>query len=281
MHGACPPETVAEHLKCHEGTHLTFLAEAAIEAAKELLATVPIWAPCRIVFILNTDGEAGDGVQAASKFNFEFAEFQRSYPEMMSPRTFVLGIGGNHDQKVLGAMSVGEASYLNYEDDELHRLELDDAERVLPELNKTAAFTVTVSSGRKLTRYMHEDCIKQELKRRRGVIIDEKAGIRQVITLCESGVRAIKIGTGLSNELERDFMEVLGSGGFNHWTRKKKSRIVGRALEQVNANSIYEVDAEVYKLLQQGLSSSPVNDDDKEEEEEGEVVCWFTGLTAV
>lgn len=44
-------------------------------------------------------------------------------------------------------------------------------------------------------------------------------------------------------------MELLGSGGFKHWTGKKKARLVDRALEQANASADVEADKKVLQLL--------------------------------
>lgn len=44
-------------------------------------------------------------------------------------------------------------------------------------------------------------------------------------------------------------MEILGSGGFKHWTGKKKSRVVARALDQVNASAEAEADRIVARSM--------------------------------
>jgi hypothetical protein len=46
-------------------------------------------------------------------------------------------------------------------------------------------------------------------------------------------------------------MELLGSGGFNHWTNKKKSRLIDRALQQVNQSAEADADKAVTDLLNQ------------------------------
>ena len=76
------------------------LAIAAIEGAKSLLSCIPPNEIFRIVFVLNTDGEASDGQQAGVFFNSNFVLLQRQYSNMLEARTFVLGIGKDHDQKV-------------------------------------------------------------------------------------------------------------------------------------------------------------------------------------
>ena len=371
LRGPCSPADVQKFLRCNEGTALKELANAAIEGAKSLLTTVGLNEVFRIVFILNTDGEAPDGQQAGVFFNTQFALLQKLYPNMLEPRTFVMGIGKDHDQKVLGAMSVGESSYFNYSDKELVQM-VHDTNRFLSELAPVELVKMTLSDGTVLSlpvntetgvitldmvisadvnsitmpngeviEFRVEDvgpehpkffeltlkqiqkeamelvnairqttqavghgdktiletfacsieslrgrlaelldrevvefevkaklheilgsqesnpnwrgdfsaCLRDARKLAKTESIDHKAAVRAVLELCENGLRSLKIGAKLSKDLERDFMEVLGSGGFDHWTNKKKSKVVGRAMDQVNANTVSETDAKVAAIL--------------------------------
>ena len=115
----CQPDQVAQKLLCHEGTEMKYLADAAILATTQLLCEMTTPGLKRIMYVLNTDGEAQDSVEAAASFNTRFQLLSLAYPNMTTARTFVMGIGPGHDQKVLAAMSVGVSSYYNYPDSEL------------------------------------------------------------------------------------------------------------------------------------------------------------------
>lgn len=94
------------------------------------------------------------------------------------------------------------------------------------------------------------DTVRHRMKTLRGTVRDRKKDVRAVISLCEAGVQAVRVGSALSRDVERDFMEVLGSGGFKHWTNKKKDRVTNRALGQVNADSVQQVDTKVAAMLE-------------------------------
>lgn len=79
---------------------LGLLAEAALEATSLLTASFPPDHQFRMLYVLNTDGEAYDGPAAAQKFLAGYNELKERFPNMIEARTFVLGIGANHDQKV-------------------------------------------------------------------------------------------------------------------------------------------------------------------------------------
>lgn len=157
-YGACDPTQITRKLNCSEGTSLILLARAAVEAADQLIAehiakgeqSRP--APFRLVFVLNTDGEASDGRAAGVMFKEAYNRWQGSFPNMAEARTFVLGIGDDHDQRVLGAMSVGEASYYNYPDASLSETLCRDTERnIIPEVMKVkGSLKITFNSGRSL-----------------------------------------------------------------------------------------------------------------------------------
>ena len=70
------------------------LARAALDAAedaiKDLESTSPVF---RVFFVLNTDGEARDGVEATTVFIEGYKALLSKYPTMQQARTFVLGIG--------------------------------------------------------------------------------------------------------------------------------------------------------------------------------------------
>lgn len=53
-----------------------------------------------MLYVLNTDGEAHDGQAAAQSFLQGYNDLKARFPNMIEARTFVLGIGANHDQKV-------------------------------------------------------------------------------------------------------------------------------------------------------------------------------------
>ncbi len=85
---------MATFLRCNEGTLLNELAKAAIEAAEGGLRALPSTsAAIRLFFVLNTDGEASDGVLAAKNFNDGYNGLLEKFPSMQQARTFVLGIG--------------------------------------------------------------------------------------------------------------------------------------------------------------------------------------------
>ena len=76
------------------------LARAALEAAENSCLEVPIGAPFRVFFILNTDGEASDGVEAGSVFLSGYEKLRAKYPAMLEARSFVLGIGKERNKNV-------------------------------------------------------------------------------------------------------------------------------------------------------------------------------------
>jgi len=144
----CLPNQVRGHLDCSEGTYMKKLADAAILAATELLGDTTSSGKKRIIFVLNTDGEANDSVEAAKSFNERFQVLGQAYPDMTTPRTFVIGIGGGHDQTLLGAMSVGVSSYFNVSDGELESM-MNIVDTVASEF--VANFQITLSpSGTKM-----------------------------------------------------------------------------------------------------------------------------------
>jgi hypothetical protein len=67
----------------------------------------------RVLYVLNTDGEANDGKIAASNFVSGYEALRMRFPNMVEARTFVLGIGANHDQKV-PTFSIGTISTHRY-----------------------------------------------------------------------------------------------------------------------------------------------------------------------
>jgi hypothetical protein len=438
--GKIAPQDVK--LDCSEGTSLTLLAQAALEATNTLTSSFSSDKIFRMLYVLNTDGEAHDGQAAADQFISGYQNLKQLYPNMIDARTFVLGIGANHDQKVLGGMSVGEASYFNYPDNNLSAMVTDSMTRIFPELsgskkpieilfNVTGAVTVfeenneidltdiriscqdttltlpstsevyqlvfqEISSqdpsyfsfsmkgieedslllARKIksifemkqkneishdqvvntdlpvltTRYSElleqlnnltdpsateeillslaleksqqseyiaitdthtstpktnfknfkksrqkiYQTVRQQLKLRRCDVTDMKAATRSLLSLCETGLQSLRLGS-LSTEIERDYMEVLGSGGFKHWTDKKKTRVTNRALEQADPDALSKVDQKVALLLLKHASSSGTGtsggylknmneEDDEDDEDEEEFLtqnlvtksCWLT-----
>ena len=410
LRGACSAADVQLFLRCNEGTKLMELANAAIEGAKSLLTSINPDEVFRIVFILNTDGEAPDGKNAGDFFNSSFGKLREMYPNMLEPRTFVLGIGKDHDQKVLGAMSVGESSYFNYPDAALRQMLTDTSNRILPELtSSTSLVDVIFSTGRTMTlrldsatgkvsldgirvdaddvsltlpngeviefrievvepshpnyfefklneikddamllvkniqqatlaaggggkssavnsqmldnlngscedlrkklaelsdsaviesngkdelmrifesqainphwRQHMATCLRKVRQQVRKETVDRKAATRAVLELCEAGLRSAKIGSKLSTDLERDFMEVLGSGGYEHWTNKKKSKVVGRALDQVNTSAVTDIDAKAVALQNSMQSFSDVSSA-AALSAQALSPCWLTLLTS-
>jgi hypothetical protein len=385
--GSCRSDEVEGILRCDDGTKLMKLAEASINGARLLLNKIQFNSSFRIIFVMNTDGEANDGDRAVEFFHSSFLELEKKYPKMVKPRTFVMGIGGQHDQNVLGAISVGESSYFNYPDDDLPRMVVDTTQRILPELLTSVKIDMELSGGTVLslrpddetnmvcldgTRVSEEDvsltlntngeiicflredvnqdhpkyfdfmlkkikedamklvedihrsskysiavlsekleelrhelselvdprsivveieddltmicnsretnpnwqkdfnrCISKIRTRKhlKGEIIDRKTATLSVLKLCVDGIRSLKIGNSLSTELQRDFLELLGSGGFEHWTNKTKSKVVVRALEQVDPDSVSSADARVLDLLK----TMPEFTDTSQEPR-----CWLT-----
>jgi hypothetical protein len=76
------------------------LAEAALDATSLMTTSFPPDHHFRMLYVLNTDGEAHDGQAAAERFLAGYNELKGKFPNMIEARTFVLGIGANHDQKV-------------------------------------------------------------------------------------------------------------------------------------------------------------------------------------
>ncbi len=87
-------------LDASEGTLLNLLAEAALEATKKMTDSFSPDFRFRMLYVLNTDGEAHDGEIAAQNFIKGYNQLRAEFPNMIEARTFVLGIGANHDQKV-------------------------------------------------------------------------------------------------------------------------------------------------------------------------------------
>lgn len=83
-----------------EGTRLSLLADAALEATSILTKSLSTNHVFRMLYVLNTDGEAHDGQAAAECFLKGYNDLKSRFPNMIEARTFVLGIGANHDQKV-------------------------------------------------------------------------------------------------------------------------------------------------------------------------------------
>jgi hypothetical protein len=48
---------------------------------------------------------------------------------------------------------------------------------------------------------------------------------------------------------ERDYMELLGAGGFKHWTKKQKQRLVGRAMDQASKSATSDADDAAARFL--------------------------------
>lgn len=122
--------------------------------------------------------------------------------------------------------------------------------------------------------------VRRQMKAIRSNVTDKKAATRAVLTLCETGLQSLRLGS-LSVDIERDYMEVLGSGGFKHWTNKKKSRVTNRALEQVDPDSISNVDAKVAGILAKHSNDAKPAEMTEEDEEEfyetnSSRCCWLT-----
>lgn len=101
-------------LDASEGTLLRLLAEAAIEATTILTSSLPTNQVFRMLYVLNTDGEASDGAAATEYFVKEYNALKAKFPNMIEARTFVLGIGANHDQKVFSLIILfSHTLYLN------------------------------------------------------------------------------------------------------------------------------------------------------------------------
>lgn len=452
------------------------LTNAAMEAAQSLLTNIPECTEFRIVFILNTDGEANDGKIAAQEFINKFEKLKQSFPSMQEARTFVLGIGGDHDQKVLGGMSVGESTYYNYPDATLEDMVTDTINNILPALQGNSRnIELQLNTGKTITaRWMNNETIhfneiqvtpedtylilpdgsilpfmveivdsstlryfhfrlngvKRDIlslardikqytsnnstgdmnklidysnksKNLRATLIqleynplldinlvvnnassssvvsdthmdstnctdstsgddtfiftnetirqfkpnkvkttknvganndgsgigshagspgaqwkknlysfllnnrhnsntkpvisipttsapesnswsDQKTALLSVLDLCDTGIQCIRLGQKLGAELERDYMEVLGSGGYDHWTNKKKSKLLAKALDQINLNAVDEIDAKVNKLVsinKAGNTNSKTGGGIDTADVEGiekNFTCWFT-----
>lgn len=135
-------------LSCHEGTSLSKLTEAAMGATQKILQPIQPNDSYRIMYVLNTDGEASDGQYAASEFHKQYLLLTKSYPNIQIARTFILGIGDQHDQKVLGSMAVGETTYINYPNASLMNMSIDTNERILPFLSNNELVQVQLCSSR-------------------------------------------------------------------------------------------------------------------------------------
>jgi hypothetical protein len=378
------------------------LADAAIEGAMELLKEIDSNAKLRIFFVLNTDGEAPDGVAAASSFKERFAFIMEAYPNMLQPRTLMLGIGRDHDQRVLGAMSVGESSYYNFPDAELQGM-VDIVPNIVAELSSsTSAIKVTLNpSGTEYNVNLSEDgnlilsglevlkgdtCVtlpdgqvflfeiqpidsthpsfkeltlrlikkntlelikqiksftavnsnkgpmlllftkkltalkeryhqlsvilipqasheagvdttcsldeiivtqKQDLAWRRQLtsklrqpskpkesqpVSEEESATTVVFKVCDSCLECLRLGSKLSTELERDCMELLGSGGYEHFTGKQLKKLCVRATKQINPDSMEDIDAKV-SAYSKSIPKVTIADD-------REIECWWTGESA-
>ena len=380
------------------------LADAAIEGTMELLKSVDSNARLRIFYVLNTDGEASDGVEAATSFRRRFGLIMEAYPNMLPPRTFMLGIGKDHDQGVLGAMSVGESSYYNFPDAELQGM-VDIVPSILAELScSTSAIKIklhpsgiehninptgdgnlilsglevaegdtsitlpngevfpleiqpidcthpsyrnltlrlikkntldlitqiksfttatgnkgpmlrlftnkltalkeryqnlsvvpipqasVVSEGSIETRSLDEIIVsqgqdlnwkkqlttklKQSLKPKESLppSSDEQNATTVAFKLCESCLECLRLGTRLSTELERDCMEILGSGGYEHFTSKQLKKLCVRAAKQINPDSMEDIDAKVTAYSNR-TPKVTISDDRA-------VECWWTGESA-
>lgn len=124
--------------------------------------------------------------------------------------------------------------------------------------------------------------VRKQIKAIRSNVTDKKSATRSVLTLCETGIQSLRLGT-LSVDIERDYMEVLGSGGFKHWTNKKKSRVTNRALEQADPDAVANADEKAAAILSKYSASlhelARSEDLDESEEEFLESTsrsCWLT-----
>jgi len=378
----CLPQEVIKHLNCIEGTRMTTLADAAILAATQLLQQMPTPGPKRIMFILNTDGEAGDSREAAVSFNTRFDLLCLAYP-MTTSRTFVMGIGKNHDEKVLAALCVGKSSYYNYPDNELltmidavdtisaefkannevtlnpsgkkvevttvdDNLILDGVEVSLTDVSLTLpngltiplvfetidptnnlfirlklqllkkntleliqhikSFTSSTGDKSKLLQLFtsKKDLLGVEFKnlssfnkknsianmtlgdmiksaRARGAtpeecrqmvsfkiktlsttikqnLSDDFSATSAAIKLCQTCLECLRLGNKLSTELNRDCMEISGSGGFKHWTSKKIEKVQARAVKQCDPDSVDKAYAKMNKYFQDTMPETDVID---------------------
>ena len=369
----CQPDQVAQKLLCHEGTEMKYLADAAILATTQLLCEMTTPGLKRIMYVLNTDGEAQDSVEAAASFNNRFQLLGLAYPNMTTARTFVMGIGPLHDQKVLAAMSVGVSSYYNYPDSELQSMvgavqtiadefvaknkitfnpsgkivdvstvggnlvlngvevsmsdesitlpngntlplvfhEINPTNRLfvplkLQQLKKTIleligkikSFTTVTGDKSKMREMFTDRKAKLEIEFKELVrlveqppqsqtpggaggannmsfrdtirtmrlggattrdcaqfiksilnknevskeeLLSDISAISAVFKLCQSCLDCLRLGSKLNTELERDCMEVLGAGGFVHWTSKKIEKVKARAVKQVNPDSVTNI----------------------------------------
>ena len=92
----CDAEMVPRILNCSEGTQLSLLATAAVRSARDLIReNLHSGLPFRLMFVLNTDGEARDGAAAGELFKNGYEELRALCPQMEEARSFVLGIGNN------------------------------------------------------------------------------------------------------------------------------------------------------------------------------------------
>lgn len=123
--------------------------------------------------------------------------------------------------------------------------------------------------------------VRKQIKATRANVTDKKSATRSVLTLCETGIQSLRLGS-LSVDIERDYMEVLGSGGFKHWTNKKKSRVTNRALEQADPDAVENADTKAATILSKYFNqseSSKIEDLEENEEEFFESSsrhCWLT-----
>jgi hypothetical protein len=153
--GQISSNDLSKALSGNEGTSLKTLSEAAIDAAKDVLNKTST--SVRMVFVMNTDGEATDGQQASSHFQTRYKNLCKEH-EIESTRSFVLGIGGQHDQKVLAGVSVGVPTYYNYPDSELHTMVADSVAQIVPELSgqkeqvKLTIISTDMSTGSEIQR---------------------------------------------------------------------------------------------------------------------------------
>jgi len=402
LYPKCQSYQVSGFLNCREGTKLMTLADAAIEGTMELLKNLDPNVKLRIFYILNTDGEASDGLEAAKSFKERFAFIMEAYPKMLPPRTFIMGIGGGHDQRVLGAMSVGESSYYNFPDTELQgmvdivpnimaemlfstsaikvtlhpsgmehninptedgnlilsglEVAKGDTSMTLPDgkvialethpigcdhpkfndltlrlikkntlelIKQIKSFTTATSNKgpllqlftKKLTdlkeRYKQLSIIplpsmlaaassletrsldeiiltqgrdsdwKKQLTRKlkepskpkqTQPVSQEENATTVVFKVCESCLECLRLGSRLSTELERDCMELLGSGGYEHFTSKQLKKLCVRATKQINPDSMEDIDAKV-SAYSKSTSQVAIADDRA-------VECWWTGESA-
>jgi hypothetical protein len=72
-------------------------------------------------------------------------------------------------------------------------------------------------------------------------LLSDISAISAVFKLCQSCLDCLRLGSKLNTELERDCMEILGAGGFVHWTSKKIEKVKARAVKQVNPDSVTNI----------------------------------------